>query len=160
MRLSPIRPPTTRCGDLVPTMRAMTLRGGELAICEIDRPIPGPGQILVRTLACAICTSDHHYMDHPEVSRADRSGMRVDAPDAHVVMGHEYCGEIVEYGPDTRREWPVDSRITATPALFGAGGLRIIGMAPDAPGAFGEYFLVTEVSHDLSPTPSRQSNWP
>lgn len=124
-------------------MRAMTLRGGELAICEIDRPIPGPGQILVRTLACAICASDH-YMDHPEVSRADRSGMRVDAPDEHVVMGHEYCGEIVEYGPDTRREWPVDSRITATPALFGAGGLRIIGMAPDAPGAFGEYFLVTE----------------
>ena len=34
-------------------------------------------------------------MDHPEISRADRSGMRVDAPHEHVVMGHEYCAEIV-----------------------------------------------------------------
>lgn len=60
-------------------------------------------------------------------------------------MGHEYCGEIVEYGPDTARAWPVGNlRITATPALFTPDGLRIIGMAIDAPGGFGEYFLVSE----------------
>lgn len=126
------------------TMRAVSLRHGELALREIPRPVPGPGQVLVRTLACAVCASDHHYMDHPEVARADRSGMRVDAPDCDVVMGHEFCAELTAYGPETKQEWPIGTRLTSLPALFVDGGMRIIGMAPDAPGGFGEYFLMTE----------------
>lgn len=125
-------------------MRAVSLRNGTLELREIPTPTPRAGQVLVRTLACAICASDHHYMDHPEVSRADPSGMRVDAPDRDVVMGHEFCGEVVAYGPDTHRKWPIGTRVTSTPALIGADGMRIIGMAPDAPGGFGEYFLLTE----------------
>lgn len=138
------------------TMRAVSLRDGRLALREIARPVPGSGQLLVRTLACAICASDHHYMDHPEIARADRSGMRVSAPGEHVVMGHEFCAEVVEYGPDTERKWPAGTRITSIPALFTENGMRIIGMAPDAPGGFGEYFLVSEgfarvVPDDLPP---------
>jgi threonine dehydrogenase-like Zn-dependent dehydrogenase len=38
----------------------------------------------------------------------------------------------------------VGSRITSPPALFTSSGMRIIGMAPDAPGGFGEYFLLSE----------------
>jgi threonine dehydrogenase-like Zn-dependent dehydrogenase len=83
-------------------------------------------------------------MDHPEVSAADRSGMRVDAPDQDVVMGHEFCAEVVAYGPDTQQAWPVGTHVTSIPALFAEGGMRIIGMAPDAPGGFGELFLLSE----------------
>jgi threonine dehydrogenase-like Zn-dependent dehydrogenase len=95
-------------------------------------------------------------MDHPEISRADRAGMRVDAPDLDVVMGHEYCGEVVSYGPDTQAAWPIGTRVTSLPALLVAGGMRIIGMAPDAPGGFGEYFLLSElftraVPDDIAP---------
>jgi threonine dehydrogenase-like Zn-dependent dehydrogenase len=126
-------------------MRAFSLKNGELAVREVPRPVPESGQILVRTLACAICASDHHYVDHLEVARADKSGMRVDAPDQDVVMGHEFCAEIVEYGPDTEREWPLGTRITALPMLMSPRGhSRIIGMAPDACGGFGEYFVVNE----------------
>lgn len=125
-------------------MRAVSLKHRQLALREVATPVPGPGQLLVRTLACAICASDHHYMDHPEISAADRSGMRVDAPDEDVVMGHEFCAEIVAYGPDTRQDWPIGSRVTSIPALFTPGGMRIVGMAPDAPGGFGEYFLLSE----------------
>ncbi len=125
-------------------MRAVSLRDGQLALREVPTPVPGSGQLLVRTLACAICASDHHYMDHPDVSRDDKSGMRVDAPQEDVIMGHEYCAEVVEYGPDTKREWPIGTHVTSPPALFTANGMRIIGMAPEAPGGFGEYFLLTE----------------
>ena len=125
-------------------MRAVSLLGGSLELREVPTPVPGSGQILVRTLACAICASDHHYMDHPEVSRDDRSGMRVDAPDQHVVMGHEFCAEVVEYGPETQQAWPIGTKVTSVPALLVDGGLRIVGMAPDAPGGFGEYFLLSE----------------
>lgn len=126
-------------------MRAFSLRNGELAVREVATPTPGSGQILVKTLACAICASDHHYNDHPEVSRDDKAGMRVDAPDCDVVMGHEYCAEIVEYGPDTERRMPVGTRVTGIPVLMTPRGqARIVGYAPDAPGGFGEYFLMNE----------------
>ena len=125
-------------------MLAVSLKEGNLALREVSTPVPGTGQVLVRTLACAICASDHHYMDHPEVARNDRSGMRVEAPDTDVVMGHEFCAEVVAYGPDTAQNWPIGSRVTSPPALFTPNGMRIIGMAPDAPGGFGEYFLLSE----------------
>lgn len=125
-------------------MLAVSLREGVLSLQEVPTPVPSSGQMLVRTLACAVCASDHHYMDHPEVAQADRSGMRIDAPDADVVMGHEYCAELVAYGPDTRRRWPIGTRLTSPPALFTDAGMRIIGMAPEAPGGFGEYFLLSE----------------
>jgi threonine dehydrogenase-like Zn-dependent dehydrogenase len=132
---------TTNEGE---TVRAVTLLHGKLELRNIPSPEPGTGQVLVRTLACAVCASDHHYMDHPQVSRADQSGMRVDAPDSDVIMGHEYCAEVVAYGPDTQRAWPIGTRVTSPPALLGTHGMRIIGMAPDAPGGFGEYFLLSE----------------
>jgi threonine dehydrogenase-like Zn-dependent dehydrogenase len=125
-------------------VRAVSLKERTLALREVPTPVPAPGQMLVRTLACAICASDHHYMDHPEVAQADRSGMRVDAPHTDVVMGHEYCAELVAYGPDTKQMWPVGTRLTSPPALFTDAGMRIIGMAPEAPGGFGEYFLLSE----------------
>jgi threonine dehydrogenase-like Zn-dependent dehydrogenase len=125
-------------------MRAASWRDGTLAVREVPRPVPASGQLLVRTLACAICASDHHYVDHPEVAQEDRSGMRVHAPERDVVMGHEYCGEVVAYGPDTQQAWPIGTRVTGLPMLLTGGQGRIIGMAPDAPGGFGEYFLLTE----------------
>ncbi|MGI5330503.1 zinc-binding dehydrogenase [Actinomadura nitritigenes] len=126
------------------TMRAVSLRGGELALRQVPTPVPGPGQVLVRTLACAICASDHHFADHPEAARRDRSGMRVHAPERDVVMGHEYCAEIVAYGPDTRQKVPIGARVTSPPFILTPDGARVVGMAPDAPGGFGEYFLLSE----------------
>jgi threonine dehydrogenase-like Zn-dependent dehydrogenase len=47
-------------------MRAVVLRGGRLDVREVDDPVPGPGELLLRTLSTAICASDVHFMDHPE----------------------------------------------------------------------------------------------
>ncbi len=68
---------------------------------ETDDPVPGAGQILVRSLACGICASDLHFMDHPEGDADDDSGLSNHDPDADIVMGHEYCAEVVDYGPGT-----------------------------------------------------------
>ena len=61
------------------------------------------GQILVRSLACGICASDIHFMDHPEADADDDSGLSTYDADADIVMGHEYCAEVVDYGPGTER---------------------------------------------------------
>ena len=126
-------------------MRAAVLRGGVVrARTTVDDPVPGPGQLLVRSLACGICASDLHFMDHPEAGADDDSGMSTYDQDVDIVMGHEYCAEVVEYGPGTERRIPVGTRVSSLPILSTATGRRIIGQSPDAPGGFGEYFLLTE----------------
>ena len=45
-------------------MRAAVMRAGELVIDDVPEPTPGPGQLLVRTLACGICGSDLHALRH------------------------------------------------------------------------------------------------
>jgi threonine dehydrogenase-like Zn-dependent dehydrogenase len=55
-------------------MRAAVLRGGSVAAGTVPDPVPGPGQLLVRSLACGICASDLHFMDHPEAGAYDDSG--------------------------------------------------------------------------------------
>lgn len=125
-------------------MRAAVLRGGIVETREIDDPTPGPGQVLVRSRACGICASDLHFMDHPEANADDDTGMTDHDADADIVMGHEYCAEVVDYGPKTKRAWKPGTRVSSIPALFVGDRLRIIGQAPDAPGGFGELFLLTE----------------
>jgi threonine dehydrogenase-like Zn-dependent dehydrogenase len=59
-------------------------------------------------------------------------------------MGHEYCAEVVDYGPDTERRIPVGARVSSLPVLSTPTGRKIIGQNPESPGGFGEYFLITE----------------
>jgi threonine dehydrogenase-like Zn-dependent dehydrogenase len=125
-------------------MRAMVLRGGKLEVRETADPMPGRGQMLVRSLACGICASDIHFMDHPEAVADDDSGLSHYDPDADIVMGHEYCAEIIDYGPGTERRWPIGTRVGSIPVLLGADGPRVIGYSNEAPGGFGEYFLMSE----------------
>ena len=125
-------------------MRAAVLREGRIEVRETEDPVPGPGQILVRSLACGICASDLHFMDHPEADADDDTGLSRYDPHADIVMGHEYCAEVVDHGPGTDRRIPVGTRVSSIPALLVGDEVRVIGQANDAPGGFGEYFLMTE----------------
>ncbi len=125
-------------------MRAAVLREGTVRARTVDDPVPGPGQLLVRSLACGICASDLHFMDHPEAGADDDSGMSTYDRHVDIVMGHEYCAEVVDYGPGTERRIPVGTRVSSLPVLSTPGGRRIIGQNPESPGGFGELFLLTE----------------
>ncbi|WP_216893462.1 zinc-binding dehydrogenase [Nocardia alni] len=125
-------------------MRAAVLRGGRVQARVIDDPVPGPGQLLVRSLACAICASDLHFMDHPEAGAYDDTGMATYDQDVDIVMGHEYCAEVLDYGPGTERRIPVGTRVSSLPVLSTATGRKIIGQNPETPGGFGEYLLLDE----------------
>ncbi|MET7771289.1 zinc-binding dehydrogenase [Nocardia sp. NPDC005366] len=123
-------------------MRAAVLRSGRVETRGIDDPVPGPGQLLVRSLACGICASDLHFMDHPEAGAYDDTGMATYDQDVDIVMGHELCAEVIDYGPGTDRRIPVGTRVSSLPILSVGGRRRIIGQNPDSPGGFGEYLLL------------------
>ncbi len=70
-------------------MRAMVLdRPGErLRLEERPVPRPGPGEVLVRVLACGVCRTDLHVVDG-----------ELPQPRLPLVPGHEIVGEVVAVG--------------------------------------------------------------
>jgi threonine dehydrogenase-like Zn-dependent dehydrogenase len=125
-------------------MRAAVLRGGNLAVRELPLPVPGEGQLLVRCLGCGICASDIHFMDNPKSVASDTSGLWNYDSTADIVMGHEICAEVVDYGPKTERNWKPGTRVSSIPVLLQPNVVRILGYSADAPGGFGEYLLMSE----------------
>jgi len=128
-------------------MRAVVLRDGRLDVREIADPQPGPGELLLRTLSTAICASDVHFMDHPEMGVNDPTGRSLYDADRDIVLGHEFVGEVIGYGPGCSEQFSMGTRVTAIPIRLvngGADGSRIIGQHPEAQGSFGEMVVVAE----------------
>ncbi len=124
-------------------MRAAVMREGKIAVREIGDPEPLAGQVLVRTLACGICGSDLHALRHLD-ELAGTGLLGALRADQDVVMGHEYCAEIVAYGPDCTRRLPVGTRVCAFPFLHGPQGRETVGYSAVAPGGYGEHMLLME----------------
>jgi threonine dehydrogenase-like Zn-dependent dehydrogenase len=130
-------------------VRAVVLRGGELTVRDTADPVPGQGELLLKTLSTAICASDVHFMDHPEAGINDPTGRSLYDADRDIVMGHEFVGEVIGHGPGCSDAFPIGTRVTSMPIRLvdgGAGGLRIIGQHPEAQGSFGELLVVPEAT--------------
>lgn len=135
-------------------MRACVMRDGELVVTEVPDPRPGPGQMLVRTLACGICGSDLHFLRHAPtlVALSDElSGSLGDlksilAPSIDlgrdIVMGHEFCAEVLELGPDTDGPLP-GTPVVSVPVLLTGTGISQLAYNNDFPGAYSERFLLS-----------------
>jgi propanol-preferring alcohol dehydrogenase len=63
-----------------------------LELSDVARPVPAPGQVLLRILACGVCRTDLHIVDG-ELSE----------PKLPLIPGHEIVGEVVELGPECSR---------------------------------------------------------
>ena len=128
-------------------MRAAVTRDGALVVDSVADPSPGPGHVVVRSLAAGICGSDLHALaDFPHFTELMAS-VGAPTPDASgdTVFGHEFCAEVVEYGPDTTGTQPVGSRICSVPVLFGPRGPEQIGYSSLYPGALAEHLVVQEL---------------
>jgi threonine dehydrogenase-like Zn-dependent dehydrogenase len=128
-------------------MRAVVLRDERLDVREIAAPVPGPGELLLRTLSTAICASDVHFMDHPEMGINDPTGRSLYDANRDIVLGHEFVGEVVGHGTGCTEQFPVGTRVTSIPIRLvngGADGARIIGQHPEAQGSFGELVVIAE----------------
>ncbi|HEX5454661.1 MAG TPA: zinc-dependent alcohol dehydrogenase family protein [Stellaceae bacterium] len=75
-------------------MRAqrLTAAGRPLVAAELPEPLPGPGQVLIRVAACAVCRTDLHVIDG-ELPR----------PKLPLVPGHEIVGTVAARGDGAAR---------------------------------------------------------
>jgi len=71
------------------TMRAVLFDapGLPLRLAEIAIPQPGPGQVLIKVLACGVCHTDLHIVDG-EISE----------PKLPLILGHQIVGKVVQEG--------------------------------------------------------------
>ncbi|MGH8011670.1 MAG: zinc-binding dehydrogenase [Candidatus Binataceae bacterium] len=130
-------------------MRASIMRNQKLVVDDIPVPQPGPGEVLVKTLACGICGSDLHTLKHADklVDLSRRSGggfvMGLDLR-RDVVMGHEFCAELVDFGSGTQRRLKTGQRVCSMPVLIKQSGVETVGYSNENPGGYGEFMRLTE----------------
>lgn len=128
-------------------MKAVSCTEAKLELVERPTPTPGRGQLLIDVLRCGICGSDLHARQHcDEVAdiAAEVGYAAMMRSDQEVILGHEFCGEIVEHGPGCRRSAAVGTRIVALLLLRDGKDVHATGLSAAAPGGYAEQMLVEE----------------
>ena len=75
-------------------MKAVSVTGiGSTAVVMIDKPVPKPGEVLVRIKACALCTTEQRVF------------RGITKPSLPYFGGHEMSGVVVGDGGDTFNKW-------------------------------------------------------
>jgi 2-desacetyl-2-hydroxyethyl bacteriochlorophyllide A dehydrogenase len=131
--------------SLSKTMQAVVVvEPGRVQLREVPRPVPGPGEVLIETLAAGICATDLEM-----IAGWDRTG-------CPSIPGHEWSGRVAEVGPGVNHRWlgravVADNVITCGHCPACRRGQW--NACPDSkevgfelPGAYGQFF-VTQADH-------------
>lgn len=131
-------------------MRAAVLRDRRFLVEEVAMPAPGAGEVLVKVRACGICGSDLHFFKHAHhmVEQAKKLGAPTEELErglrTGLVLGHEFVGEIVAFGPGTARTLAIGDRVCSMPFVLRGAAPALLGSNPETPGAYAEYMVLSE----------------
>jgi len=90
------------------TMRVAVMAGvRDISIQDLEMPVPGPGQVLVRVRATAICTWEQRSYSGAQGNKFPFVG------------GHEMAGEVAAIGPGTSTDLEVGERVAVGSASCG-----------------------------------------
>ncbi len=128
-------------------MKAVICTNEALRVEERPDPVPDKGHVLVEVLRCGICGSDLHARRHcnhwSDVNR--RAGLPgFMRSDQEVIMGHEFCAEVLEYGPACKQLIKPGTRVCAVPILRRNQGIDLVGFSERSGGAYAERMLLEE----------------
>jgi 2-desacetyl-2-hydroxyethyl bacteriochlorophyllide A dehydrogenase len=126
-------------------MRAAVMRSKQLFVEDIPEPVPGPGQVLVETIACGICGSDLHALQFPEQMRASAEASGAPGTfdmDKNMVMGHEFSARVVGLGAGVSNVAEGDV-VVSMPVLITPEGFTAIGYSNTWPGGYSERMVLS-----------------
>ncbi len=135
------------------------MRGGALVVDDVPDPVPGPGQVLVRTIACGICGSDLHFLKYGDemVKLGAEIGGGLGGPTVDLskdlIMGHEFSAEVLEVGPDTQAGIGPGDVVVSVPIMLppnfdltDLSGVEPIGSYSNKyNGGYAEYMLLSSI---------------
>jgi threonine dehydrogenase-like Zn-dependent dehydrogenase len=128
-------------------VRAVVCKDAALSVAERPEPTPAKGQLLLEVLRCGICGSDLHARHQADEMADVAAGVGYDdamRSDQEVVLGHEFCGEVIDHGPGGRRAIPVGTLVVALPLVRRGPDVHPIGLSAAAPGGYAERLVVEE----------------
>ncbi len=123
-------------------MRAALMERGSIWVDDVPDPTPGAGEVVVKSLACGICGSDLHaarYTDDFVATSIEAGGAFKLTTFEPVVLGHEFCAEVLESTSDLK----AGDLVCSVPVLPRSPNVPV-GYSPEAPGGFGEYMVLAE----------------
>lgn len=126
-------------------MKAVVCQKGKLSVKDRPDLEPSKGQVLLKVLRCGICGSDLHFKDHCDhlsglVARVGFQGFPTSADP--VILGHEFCGEVLDHGKGTSKKIKAGTRVCAVPMLRREDRIELTGLSSYAGGAYAEQVLV------------------
>src|SRR5262249_46144270 len=135
-----------RHGAGVHQVKAAIFRGGDIVVDTLPEPVPAKGQVLAKTLACGICGSDLHAAKHAHrmvaVTRRIPGRVPMDLS-RDVVFGHEFCCEVLDYGPGTERRFKAGTRVCSMPVMMEPDGPKGMGYSNTYVGGYAEQMLLS-----------------
>ena len=128
-------------------MKAVTCTNAKLELVDVPAPTPAKGQLLIDVLRCGICGSDLHARHHSDELADVAAETGYDGAmrsNQQIVMGHEFCGEVIDFGPGTRKSPRPGTLVVAMPLLRRGKDVHPLGFSVAAPGAYAEQVLVEQ----------------
>ena len=127
-------------------MRAAFTRHGNIVVDITTDLTPLSGEVLVKTLACGICGSDLHALRHGHemvASQKETGGPLVYDADRDLIMGHEFCAEIVELGQNVPDHFQIGDVVCSMPILIRSDATHLLGYSNEFPGGYAEKMLLS-----------------
>jgi threonine dehydrogenase-like Zn-dependent dehydrogenase len=128
-------------------MKAVACTHATLEVVDHPTPVPATGQLLIEVLRCGICGSDLHARNHcDELADVMSETGYPDFMRSHqsVVFGHEFCGEVLDHGPRTRKAIRAGTPVVAVPLVKLGKDVQAIGLSVKAPGGYAEQLIVEQ----------------
>ena len=129
-------------------MKAACIENGQVIVRDLPDPEPVKGQALVRTHSCGLCASDAHFISGGQnvidLSRKMGGPYAALHYERAFVPGHEFVGEVLDYGPGSRRSVKTGRRMTSVPIMRQGGSHAVVGFSHECPGGCGELMLLDE----------------
>ena len=80
-------------------MRALVLTAPRrMEVHEIPRPVPQPRDVLLKVGSVGLCGTDFHIFEGHANYNTDTKGQPIPLSEQAQILGHEFCGTVVEVG--------------------------------------------------------------
>jgi len=80
-------------------MRALLLTApAQMQVGAIALPAPRPHEVLLKVTGVGLCGTDFHIFEGHANYRTDETGRLIPLEEAPLILGHEFCGTVVEAG--------------------------------------------------------------
>lgn len=119
--------------------KAVRLYGeNDLRLEEFELPALKSGEILIKIISDSVCMSTY------KTAKQGAAHLRVpdNVAENPTIVGHEFCGEIVEVGDRWKNEYKIGEKVIIPPVLSYLGGMQTIGYSFSEIGGVSTYSIV------------------